>query len=661
MTPEQALDAETAAETAAGPTAATEAPAAHDARDQPLVDTPSGGRDAALPVVSPEEPPKGARIHWRTARRLLGLLRPSRWRMAGVIAATSAFVALNVAAPKILGDATDVVVAGAVGGTFNQAELAALLSVVSVLYLGASVFSWVQGSLTAVAVQRLGYGLRASVERKLHVLPSSHFDEQHRGDVLSRATNDVDNVAQALNQLLNQLIMSLLMLTGALAMMLWLSPVLAVIALVSVPVSTLITVPVARRSQAHFTEQWAGTGELHARLEESVTGHEVLKAFGRQEEAAAAFEEGNDKLFRASARAQYVSGVVQPLMVFVSNLNYIAVAVVGALQVLAGALTIGGLQAFIQFSRLFSQPMGQIGGMLTLVQSCLVSAGRVFELLDSPEIEAEDTPQPAVDPVAPPAAPAGSGRVVFDHVSFGYSPGAPVVQDLSFTVEPGQTVAIVGSTGAGKTTVVNLLMRYYDPDSGRITVDGTDTTHQSRDELRARIGSVLQDAWLFTGSIRDNIAYGRPDADDDEIAAAARASHVDQFVRALPGGYTTMLGNDGDSLSRGQRQLISIARAHLAGRSILVLDEATSSVDSRTEAQIRHAMRRLRQGRTSFVIAHRLSTVRDADLILVMDHGRIVEQGTHQQLMGQGGLYLKMYEAQFARREHRSDVREPGE
>lgn len=665
MTPEQALDAETDAETATATEAGTEAPA-RDARDQPLVDTPTGGRNQSLPVVSPEEPPKGARVHWRTARRLLGLLRPSRWRMAGVIAATCAFVALNVAAPKILGDATDVVVAGAVGGTFNQAELAALLAVVSVLYLGASVFSWIQGSLTAVAVQRLGYGLRASVERKLHVLPSSHFDEQHRGDVLSRATNDVDNVAQALNQLLNQLIMSLLMLTGALAMMLWLSPVLAVIALVSVPVSTLITVPVARRSHAHFTEQWAGTGELHARLEESITGHEVLKAFGRQEEAAADFKEGNDKLFRASARAQYVSGVVQPLMVFVSNLNYIAVAVVGALQVLAGALTIGGLQAFIQFSRLFSQPMGQIGGMLTLVQSCLVSAGRVFELLDSPEIEAEDAPQPAGKPTDPAAeaalaAQGGSGRVVFDHVSFGYTPGSPVVQDLSFKVEPGQTVAIVGSTGAGKTTVVNLLMRFYDPDSGRITVDGTDTTHRSRDELRVRIGTVLQDAWLFTGSIRDNIAYGRPDAGDDEIAAAARASHVDQFVRALPGGYATMLGNDGDSLSRGQRQLISIARAHLAGRNILVLDEATSSVDSRTEAQIRHAMRELRQGRTSFVIAHRLSTVRDADLILVMDHGRIVEQGTHQQLMAKGGLYLKMFEAQFARREHRNDVREPGE
>ncbi len=322
--------------------------------------------------------------------------------MVGVIAATCAFVVLNVAAPKLLGDATDVVVEGVVGGSFDQAKLAALLAAVSVMYLGASVFSWIQGALTAVAVQRLGYGLRASVEEKLHVLPSSHFDEQHRGDVLSRATNDVDNIAQALNQLLNQLILSLLMLSGALAMMLWLSPVLALIALVSVPVSTLITVLVARKSQAHFTEQWGSTGELHAQLEEFFTGHEVIKAFGRQDAAAASFKDGNDKLCRASARAQYVSGVVQPLMVLVSNLNYVAVAVVGALQVLSGAMTIGGLQAFIQFSRLFSQPMGQIGGMLTLMQSCLVSAGRVFELLDAPEIPPE--------PARAPGAACGAGQ-----------------------------------------------------------------------------------------------------------------------------------------------------------------------------------------------------------------------------------------------------------
>ncbi|WP_232084336.1 ABC transporter ATP-binding protein [Arthrobacter sp. SO5] len=585
--------------------------------------------------------------------------------MAGVMAATCAFVALNIAAPKVLGDATDVVVNGVLGGSFEDAKLAALLAAVSLMYVGASLFSWIQGALTATAVQRLSYGLRAAVEEKLHVLPSSHFDEQHRGEVLSRATNDVDNISQALNQLVNQLILSLLMLSGALAMMLWISPVLAVIALVSVPVSTLITVLVARKSQAHFTEQWGSTGEVHAQLEEFITGHEVIKAFGQQDAAAASFKEGNDRLSRASTRAQYTSGLVQPLMVFVANLNYIAVAVVGALQVTAGAMTIGGIQAFLQFSRLFSQPMGQIGGMLSLIQSCLVSAGRVFALLDAAEIPPE---QPGTGPEQVPAASAtdapaqragAEGRVTFEHATFSYGPGTPAVRDLSFTAEPGQTVAIVGQTGAGKTTVVNLLLRFYELDSGRITVDGADISDLRRDQLRSMFGAVPQDAWLFTGSIRDNIEYGLPGASDAEIVAAARASHVDQFVRALPAGYATMLGNDGDTLSRGQRQLISIARAQLAGRSILVLDEATSSVDTRTEVQIRLAMQRLRQGRTSFVIAHRLSTVRDADLILVMNQGRIVEQGTHQQLMAEGGLYTKLYVAQFAGREQPQGPGEP--
>ncbi len=633
---------------------------------------------------------------WRAAGRLLGLLRPLKWRMAGVIAATCAFVTLNVAAPKFLGDATDVVVAGFVGGSLDEQKLASLLLAVSAMYAGASLFSWIQGALTATAVQRVSYGLRGAVETKLHVLPSSHFEEQRRGEVLSRATNDVDNISQALNQLLNQLIMSVLMLTAALAMMLWISPLLALIAVLSVPLSTAITVVVARHSQPHFTQQWASTGALHAQLEELFTGHEVVKAFGRQEASAESFRDCNDKLTRSSARAQYLSGVVQPLMVFVANLNYVAVAVVGALQVTAGVMTIGGIQAFIQFSRLFSQPMGQIGGMLTLLQSCLASAERVFDLLDAPEIPPDNAvPAAAANgagkhrrPDAPrrihvrrrsPArgqtpngrkVPDGqadqipfnpdvvAGRVTFEHVSFSYSPGTPVVKDLSFTVEPGQTVAIVGHTGAGKTTVVNLLMRFYELDSGRILVDSTDVAGIPRDELRSTFGMVLQDAWLFTGSIRENIEYGRPGATDAEIVAAARASHVDHFVRSLPAGYATLLGNDGDSLSRGQRQLISIARAQLAGRSILVLDEATSSVDSRTEVQIRHAMEKLRQGHTSFVIAHRLSTVRDADLILVMDHGRIVEQGTHQQLMARSGLYTDLYEAQFAGREQITAVRE---
>lgn len=593
---------------------------------------------------------------WATGRRLLGLLRPVKWRMLGAAAATCAFVALNVSAPKLLGDATDVVVESVFGGNFNEQKLAALLVAVAAMYVGASVFSWVQGAVTATAVQKVSYRLRSAVEDKLHRLPSAHFDDQRRGDVLSRATNDVDNISQALNQLLNQLILSVLMLLGALAMMLWLSPLLAVIALVTVPFSTVVTVLVARKSQAHFFEQWNTTGELNAHLEEYITGHEVLKAFGRQGMATETFTNSNDRLFRTSARAQYVSGAVQPLLVFVSNLNYIAVAVVGALQVTAGAMTIGGVQAFIQFSRLFSQPIGQIGGMLTLMQSCIASAERVFALLDASEIPADHTEDVEED-----GAPAAGGRVVFDAVTFGYSNDAPVVRELSFTAEPGQTVAIVGHTGAGKTTTVNLLMRFYELDSGRITIDGVDIAGRGRDELRSMIGMVLQDAWVFTGSIRENIEYGRPGASDAEILAAAEATHVDHFVRALPDGYNTVLDNDGASLSQGQRQLITIARAQLAGRSILVLDEATSSVDTRTEVLIRQAMQRLREGRTSFVIAHRLSTVRDADVILVMDHGRIVEHGNHQQLLAANGYYSRLYDAQFAGRDETVRTGESGQ
>jgi ATP-binding cassette subfamily B protein len=493
--------------------------------------------------------------------------------------------------------------------------------------------------LTASAVQRLVLELRAAVEDKLHRLPSSHFQEQTRGDVLSRATNDVDNISQSLNQLLTQLIMAVLMLCGSLAMMLWISPLLAAIALVSVPVSTLVTVLVARKSQAHYADQWASTGALNAHIEEFVSGHEVIKAFGQQDAVAEIFGHGNDRLAHTSAKAQYVSGAVQPLMVFIANLNYVAVAVVGALQVAAGAMTIGGIQAFIQFSRLFTQPLGQIGGMLTVMQSCAASAERVFALLDASEIPPEGRAKAREQRL--------SGRIDFDDVTFGYVPGVPAVSGVTFSVLPGQTVAIVGHTGAGKTTVVNLLMRFYEPDSGRITFGGTDIATVPLDSLRSNFGVVPQDVWLFTGTIRENIEYGWPGASDAQILAAAEATRVDHFVRALPAGYSTELGNDGDSLSKGQRQLITIARAELAGRAVLILDEATSSVDTRTEVQIRLATNRLRQGRTSFVIAHRLSTIRDADLILVMDHGRVVEQGTHQSLLSGGGYYTRLYNAQF--------------
>lgn len=601
-----------------------------------------------LPAVAPGVPGR----FWPTTARLLGLLLPFRRFMVGAVVATCTFAGLNVAAPKYLGDATDVVVDGVMLGSLDQGRLGLLLAGVALMYVLASLFNWIQGALTARSVQGLMYNLRASLEDKLHRLPSTYFQERSRGDVLSRATNDIDNIAQALNQLLTQLIMSFLMLCGSLAMMLWISPLLAAIAVATVPLSTLITVLVARRSQAHFARQWTETGQLNAHVEELITGHEVIKAFGHQDKAAEIFAGSNGRLARAATRAQYSAGVVQPLMVLMSNLNYIAVAVVGALQVLAGAMTIGGIQAFIQFSRLFSQPVGQIGGMLNLIQSCAASAARVFDLLDTEEDPAE--------PSAGSIAALAGGRIVFDDVTFGYPESAPAVRNLSFSVEPGQTVAIVGHTGAGKTTVVNLLMRFYGPGSGRITMGGQDIAGIPRDRLREQFGVVLQDAWLFAGTIRENIAYGRPDATDACIRAAAEATYVERFVRALPDGYDTVLENGGEPLSQGQRQLVTIARAQLAGRAVLILDEATSSVDSRTELLIRQAMQRLRQGRTSFVIAHRLSTVRNADLILVMDHGRIVEQGTHQSLLSANSYYARLHNAQFSVRPGRADALEAG-
>ncbi|WP_370873074.1 ABC transporter ATP-binding protein [Arthrobacter bambusae] len=577
--------------------------------------------------------------------------------MAAAILCICGFVALNVSAPKVLGDATDVVAAAVFGARFDPGRFVFLLLVAACMYCVTSLLSWAQGRLNALAVQRLAYDLREAVEAKLHRLPVAYYDGRSRGEVLSRATNDLENVSQTLNQLLSQLLTSTLMVIGALGMMLLLSPLLAVVSLMAVPLSALASIVVTRRSQKYFVRQWEATGDVNSLVEETATGHETIKLFNAQSAMAVRFADHNEGLYAASSKAQFASGLMAPLMGFVSNASYVGVAIVGALQFLAGAMSIGGIQAFIQFNRLFSQPLGQIGGMAQVLQSCAVSAGRVFELLDAAELTAEPAEPGGVGRAdagrgvdGPLGLPSDSptGRVAFEHISFSYRPDAPLIEDLSFHVEPGQTVAIVGHTGAGKTTLVSLLMRFHELGSGRITIDGVDIAGMGRDALRRNFGVVLQDPWIFSGTIRENIEYGLPGASESEIVAAAEASHVGHFVRSLPNGYSTMLSNGGEPLSQGQRQLLCIARARLSGRPILILDEATSSVDTRTEVLIRQAMHRLRSNKTSFVIAHRLSTIRDADLILVMDHGRIVEHGTHRSLLERGGYYARLHEAQFA-------------
>jgi ATP-binding cassette subfamily B protein len=615
-----------------------------------------------------------------TSRRLFSLLRPERPTMIATLGFGIASVGLSVAGPKVLGHATDILFSGLTsdrifsklppGTTKEQAvellrqngqgriaDMLASMDVVPgrgvdftafgrvlawvlVIYVFASVLSWMQGRLTAYIVQRTVFRLREDVEAKLSRLPLRYFDGQPRGEVLSRATNDTDNIAQSLQQTLSQMITSLLMIIGVLAFMFWISWLLALIALVSVPASVYITARIGKRSQPQFIKQWGTTGKLNGHIEEIYTGHSVVTVFGQHEEAKAVFKEHNDALYASSFKAQFISGLIQPAMFFISNLNYVLVAVVGGLRVASGALSLGDVQAFIQYSRQFSQPLTAVASMANLIQSGLASAERVFQLLDAPE----QTPDPDVparpDPVR--------GRVAFENVHFRYDPQTPLIEDLSLVVEPGQTVAIVGPTGAGKTTLVNLLMRFYDVTGGRITLDGVDIATMSREELRELVGMVLQDTWLFGGSIEDNLAYGADHPTHDQVVEAAQAAHVDRFVRTLPGGYDTVIDEEGSNVSAGEKQLMTIARAFLAEPTILVLDEATSSVDTRTEVLIQRAMTTLRTGRTSFVIAHRLSTIRNADVILVMEHGQIVEQGTHDQLIAAEGAYARLYQAQFA-------------
>ena len=528
------------------------------------------------------------------------------------------------------------------GVGIDFARLAQILVLVAVIYTVSSLFSWGQAYMMAGVTQRTVYRLRGRVDQKLGRLPLAYFDRESRGDILSRVTNDIDNISQTLQQTLTQLITSVLTVIGVLIMMLTISPLLAVISFLAVPASLVVTVLIASRSQKQFAAQWGKTGSLNGHIEEMHTGHAIVKLFGRQEQAIAQFDEQNEALYEASYRAQFLSGMIHPAMTFISNINYVLVCVIGGIRVATGQMSLGDVQAFIQYSRQFTFPIIQAASIINVLQSAVASAERVFELLDA----VEEIP----DPVAPASLPAAAqGRVAFEDISFRYEPDKPLIEEVSFSVQPGQTVAIVGPTGAGKTTLVNLLMRFYDVDGGRITVDGVETRELTRDDLRRTFGMVLQDAWLFKGTIRENILYGAPagTVSEDAFRAAAEAAHVDHFVRTLPEGYETVLDDDATNVSAGEKQLLTIARAFLADPPILILDEATSSVDTRTEVLIQRAMNRLMEGRTSFVIAHRLSTIRDADLILVMNEGRIVEQGTHQELLDARGFYYELYASQF--------------
>ncbi|ROO87337.1 ATP-binding cassette subfamily B protein [Actinocorallia herbida] len=574
-----------------------------------------------------------------TLRRVSGLLAAERPLIAGIIAAGAASVALTAAGPLLLGRATDLVVEGALAGGLDRGALAGVLLAACAVYAAAGLCAVVQARAANRAVQRVLRRLREAVQAKTARVPLRHFDAQPRGEVLSRATNDVDNLGTALQQALGQLVVPLFSVFAMLGVMFWLSWPLALFSLVTAPLSVLIAAKLAGRARPAYAGLWRHTGELTSRVEEALNGHALIRAYGRQEQIRARFEDGNAELVRSTRTAQALSTVIQPVMMFASNLNYLVIAVAGGLLVLSGGLTVGGVQAFFQYSRQYSQPFSQLAGMIGMVQSGLASAERVLALLDVPEQD----PDPAR-----PVRPDGPGRVVFERVSFGYSPDRPLLRGLDLVAEAGRTVAIVGPTGAGKTTLVNLLLRFHELDGGRITLDGADIARMTRADLRSRIGMVLQDTWLFGGTIAENIAYGAHGATRDQVVAAARAAHADRFVRTLPDGYDTRLDDEGSSLSAGEMQLLAIARAFLADPAILVLDEATSSVDTRTESLVQEAMARLRAGRTAFVIAHRLSTIRDADTIVVLRDGAVAEQGGHDELLAAGGLYASLYAAQFA-------------
>ena len=703
----------------------------------------SGARTAASAVVGPDElseedlklaaeaqaasgdmhagpPPGKAEAFWPSFKRMVGLLGAYRVSLVVVALAAVGAVVLAVAAPKVLGQATNVIFEGVVstmlpagttkaqaiealrargmddfatmlsamdvvpGAGIDYTRLGRILTVVLGLYVGSSLLNWLQGWLINRITIKALYRLRAQVEDKVHRLPLSYFDTVQRGELLSRLTNDVDNVTNTLQQSLSGALTAILTVVGVLGMMFSISWKLALVALIMFPLMGVVFGVIGPRSQKAFTHQWARTGKINTRVEESFSGHALVQVYGRTASVREAFAAENEELFRASLRAQFLSGIMMPIMLVIGNINYVAIAVVGGAMVASGSLRLGDVQAFIQYSQQFSQPLGQLGGMATAVQSGTASAERIFELLDAEEERPDDvapesgaaTAAGAAGEVgttgtadtatadaryagraagagpsataASPKSPAGPGVIEMEHVRFSYSPEVELIRDLSLRVDPGHTVAIVGPTGAGKTTLVNLLMRFYELDGGRILIDGRDIATMTRHDVRRRTGMVLQDPWLFAGTIRENIRYGRPGASDEEVEAAARACFVDHIIKALPQGYDTVLEEDAANISAGERQLLTIARAFVANPAVLILDEATSSVDTRTELLVQQAMNALREGRTSFIIAHRLSTIRDADTILVMEHGDIVEQGSHDELIAAGGAYARLHAAQFA-------------
>ncbi|MFT6290422.1 MAG: ATP-binding cassette subfamily B protein [Ilumatobacter sp.] len=579
-----------------------------------------------------------------TVKRLGEILGEERVRLAIIGILTIFSVAVTVLAPRLLGNATDIIVDGlrdrANGGGIDFDELHGLLLFLAALSAGSFVFAYGQAYMLAGVVQRSMFRLRESVENKLNRLPLAFVDKQSRGDLLSRVTNDIDNLAQSLQQTVSQILTSLLTLIGVAVMMFLISPLLALVALVTVPASIVLIKVIGGRAGPRFVQQWRHTGAVNGQAEEVFTGHAIVKSFGRHRDVEERFAEDNNKLYEASFAAQFMSGLIQPAMTFVGNIQYVLIAVVGGLRISSGSISIGDMQAMIQYARSFSEPLTRLASMATTFQSGIASLERVLELLDADEQTQEQAA--TVDP------PAVVGTVVFADVDFSYTPDKPLIEGLNLSVEPGQTIAIVGPTGAGKTTLVNLIMRFYDLDSGTISLDGRDIASYPRAELRSKVGMVLQDTWLFGGTIRENLAYGRPTATEDEIMDAARTTYVDRFVSSLPDGYDTVINDEGDNISIGEKQLLTIARAFLANPSILILDEATSSVDTRTEVLIQEAMNALRQDRTSFVIAHRLSTIRGADVILVMEDGQIVEQGSHIELLARQGAYSRLHGAQFA-------------